>query len=149
MRAPAKVKKLRTALTEFSTAVRNCGSSSEESAQRLDRFFGQAPLVELINFIAEVQVMCSSPFYMVEGDDSVSKALQNLGPLRTYQLREHLKSSVIAVKDLDKSDIIQVAESSHPVVMTFLINTTGVGSKDFVRKDEKGREEQLGIELGL
>lgn len=149
MKSPKKVKQLREALMGFSTAVRGSGSSSAEFAQRLEDFFEEAPLAELINFAAEVQAMCSSPFYMVDGDDAVSKALASLSPLRTNQLRSPLNTALAAVKDLHRLDIVQVAESSHPAVMTFLINTTGVGSKDFVRKDEKGREDQLGIELGL
>ena len=143
------LKRLREKMCGWSDLVRTTGNDAP-GGEHLERFFREeASTEELISFAAEVQAMCTTPFYAVTGDDPVAKALAKLASVGTGQLKLRLQPVLRSLSELDRSEVVRIAETSDPFIMAFLINTTGVGSKDFVRADEKGREDQLGIELGL
>ncbi|WP_410951598.1 hypothetical protein [Pseudomonas sp. S1(2024)] len=143
------LRRLREKMCGWSDLVRTAGNDAL-GGEYLERFFREeASTEELISFVAEVQAMCTTPFYAVTGDDPVAKALAKLASVGTGQLKVRLQPVLRGLAELDRGEIVRIAETSDPFIMAFLINTTGVGSKDFVRADEKGREDQLGIELGL
>jgi hypothetical protein len=80
---------------------------------------------------------------------AVQIAANSLSVLPISGFKDLVPQNLGIIRSLHKSDIIKVAEDAHPVVMAFLIEQAGVGSQDFVRKDEVGREAQFGVELGL
>lgn len=143
------LKRLREKMCGWSDLVRTSGNDVR-GGEHLERFFREeASTEELISFAAEVQAMCTTPFYAVTGEDPVAKALKKLASVRTGQIKLCLQPVLRGLRELDHAEVVRIAETSDPFIMAFLINTTGVGSKDFIRADEKGREDQLGIELGL
>ncbi|MDT8924821.1 hypothetical protein RBE51_18685 [Pseudomonas taiwanensis] len=143
------MRRLREKMCGWSDLVRTTGNDAR-GGEYLERFFREeASAEELITFAAEVQAMCTTPFYAVTGDDPVSKALAKLSSVGTGQINLRLQPVLRSLRELDRAEVVRIAETCEPFIMAFLINTTGVGSKDFVRADEKGREDQLGIELGL
>ena len=146
--AAASLKAFRAALSPWASQVNTVGNDPV-GADSLEAFFENAPVDDLIDFVSEVQAMCTSPFYMVQGENPVSKALACLSTLRTSAIKKHLPGAIGALRNLDRQEILRVAETSHPSVMAFLIQVAEVGSKDFMRTDDKGREDLLGIELGL
>lgn len=60
-----------------------------------------------------------------------------------------LEVAAKAVLRINADVLTFFAKNEHPMVMSYIMSTAGISSREFVRQDEKGREHQLGIELGL
>jgi hypothetical protein len=109
-----------------------------------------ASIEQLVELLTEVQARVSSSFYSSgHANDPVSKMNRLLDSVPSPSLRIALNKVKAVLCEYDRQELIRIAETAHPAIMIFLINTTNVGSKDFVRKDEDGREQQLGVDLGL
>lgn len=146
----SSVEKLRNVLRTFPGLMehnkKNEGDASDSNL--LYVFVDTAPLADLVKFSSAISVIAR-------------KFRPNFKCLRTQQyidivfLKQGNVASAMqdkidaAVAGLDKSDLLTIAATEAPVVMSYLLKLGCVKGHEFTRNDEKGRELLVGIELGL
>lgn len=140
---------LKKSMSVFDNYIKFTGKD-EPGSKQFATLVAAASIEKLVELMTEIQARVSSSFYSSGHDnDPVSKMNRLLDSVPSPGLRIALNKVKVVLCEYDRQELIRIAETAHPAIMIFLINTTNVGSKDFVRKDENGREQQLGVDLGL
>lgn len=128
-----------------------------ESGLDLSRVADKASLPDLIRFCAEVQGHCGNTPYEPFSSDWAGRFISRLLKesvvhqtiTKVNYFKPFLEVVAKAMAKVSTEELTFLAKNEHPVVMSYIMSTTDISSKEFVRSDEKGREHQLGIELGL
>jgi hypothetical protein len=140
---------LKKSMAVFDNYIKFMGRN-EPGSKEFAALTAAASIEQLVELMAEIQARVSSSFYSSgSANDPVSKMNRLLDSVPSPGLRIALNKVKAVLCEYDRQELIRIAETAHPAIMIFLINTTDVGSKDFVRKDDEGREQQLGVDLGL
>lgn len=128
-----------------------------ESGVSFREMVDSAATLDLIRFCAEMHGLCNQTPYEPFNKDWIGRFAGGFSNGSVvYQVlskKTHFKPFLVvaskAVSRLSRDDLIAFANNEHSMVMSYIMAVTKISSKEFVRTDEKGREDQLGIELGL